>query len=83
MNSPHDVPCFTNKPRNAQIINETWELVVSKGWKKSALYYRILDLHKSKKIELNLGDLILIGNLLEYSEHWVSFKVEELGMLIY
>ena len=83
MNYPYDRPCFTNVPNNAEIIHETWDLVVSKGWKKSALYYRILDLHKSKKIELNLGDLILIGNLLEYSEHWATFKCEELGMLIY
>lgn len=67
--------------KNQSVIMDMWDFVQRKGYKKSALYYRILDMHKSGKITLTLGDLILISDLLGHKTLWATYKAQELGLI--
>lgn len=77
----YDFHADQQKLKNKQTIMDMWEFIQRKGYKKSALYPRILELHKTNKVKLTVGDLVLIADLMGYKTLWATFKAQELGLI--
>ena len=72
---------YVSRDRNQHLIQQQWNLVCEKGWKKSALYFHMVEKHKKGEISLTINDLVTIARLLGYRTTWASFKAEELGII--
>jgi hypothetical protein len=68
------------RDRNQHLIQQQWEIICEKGWKKSALYFRMAEKHKKGEISLTIDDLVTIARLLGYRTTWAGFKAQELGI---
>jgi hypothetical protein len=72
---------YVSRDRNQHLIQQQWKMICEKGWKKSALYFRMADKHKKGEISLTINDLVRIADLLGYRLTWANFKAQELGII--
>jgi len=72
---------YMARDRNRHLIQQQWEIICEKGWKKSALYFRMVEKHKKGEITLTINDLVRIADLLGYKLVWATFKAQELGII--
>ena len=66
---------------NKGIIKDLWAWIQKQNLPKHKLWEKVLGMHKTKRIALSYGDVLLVSSLLERSYSWAHRTGERLGLI--
>lgn len=66
---------------NKGIIKDLWAWIQKQNLPKHKLWEKVLGMHKTERITLSYGDVLLVSSLLERSYQWAHRTGERLGLI--